>query len=107
MTQIKTLTAIAAIVLAAALVAGCARMFTAKTVASYETPDGKKISYESDKEQTGLDVEYEVDAQGRVKKIRLKVDKSGTQESVVAAALLQQSHLLDVLTAILQRAGGS
>lgn len=81
-------------------VAGCSSFFASKTVATYEMPDGKKITYESAKEQTGLDLKYVLDDQGKVKELHIKVDKAGTQEAVIQAALQQQMQigkLLEVL----------
>ena len=74
----------------ALILSGCgAGFYSGNTKASYLTPDGKQISYESNKELTGLDVEYEVYADGRLKKIHIKVDKAGTQDAVIAASLQQ------------------
>jgi len=87
----KTFFELLALALVLFIVSGCggASNYSASTKASYITPDGKAISYESNKELTGLDVEYEVDTDGRVKRIHIKVDKAGTQEAVVAAAIQQ------------------
>ena len=89
--------------LVAFLLSGCAQSFTAKTKASY-TPGGA-ITYESDKEQVGLDVVYEVDENGKVKTIRIKVDKSGTPEAVTAAALAAQLKALTILESAMKGAG--
>ena len=89
---------IASIILCVFL-SGCTSMFTSKTKASY-TPGGP-ITYESDKEQVGLDVTYEVDEKGNVKKVRIKVDKSGTPEAAIAAALQQSSEALGLLKELL------
>lgn len=76
---------------------GCGySFFAAKTTASYKTPDGKEIQYSSDKEQVGLDVKYVLDADGKVKEIHIKVEKAGSQEQAIAAAL-QQSQATNAL----------
>lgn len=88
------------------LLTGCAQMFTAKTTASYRLhPDGtKEIIYSSDKEQVGLDVDFEEDAKGNIKKIRIRVDKSGTQESVIAASMAIQQQALKLAETAVQGA---
>jgi hypothetical protein len=75
---------------------GCAQMFTAKTKASYVSPDGTQILYESDKEQQGFAFEYDP----VTKKITVKTDKSGTLESVVAATLQMQLETLKMIQAL-------
>ncbi len=89
----KTWTALAiAVLFAFALsLSGCAQMLACKTDASYILrPDGsKEIIYSSCKEQIGLEATFG-DA-------HLKVDKSGTQESVIAALAEQQKALADLL----------
>jgi len=78
---------------------GCASMFSAKTEASYQvSPDGSRIiSYTSDKEQTGLEASWK-DKDGTDVKIR--VDKSTTAESAIAAALQLQLEMAKLLEAI-------
>ena len=44
---------------------GCYPMFAAKTVATYEDPEGKRISYSSDKELTGLNVDISTGPDGK------------------------------------------
>jgi ABC-type glycerol-3-phosphate transport system substrate-binding protein len=90
--------AIAAILLAAILMSGCAQMFTAKTTATYRIlPDGtKEISYSSDKEQVGLKVNLEESA-GKVQSLKISVDKASTQEEIIAATLQNQSELLKLI----------
>lgn len=77
---------------------GCSRMFASRTEASYIVrPDGsREVRYSSDKEQVGL--EALVDAAGGV---HVKVDKAGTQEQVIAAALQSQLMLGRILEALL------
>jgi hypothetical protein len=82
------------------LVAGCARMFACTTDASFEvTTDPatnyitKKITYSTCKEQIGLEAEFTPD--GNPKSV--KVDKSGTQEAVIAATSAANLKLLGML----------
>jgi hypothetical protein len=73
------------------LLSGCGiRAWSASTEATYEiSPDGKKISYQSNKEQQGLILEItEID--GRINVVKISVDKSGTSEAAIAAALQTQ-----------------
>jgi hypothetical protein len=76
---------------------GCAQMFACKTDASYIVrPDGtKEVQYSSCKEQIGLDAKFG--------DVHVQVDKSGTQESVVAASLQLQIKMLEILGPILQQ----
>lgn len=94
----------AGLVLAIFLSSGCgASYYSAKTVATYEVlPDGTlKTSYDSSKEQQGLDLEVEEMGGGK-KTVKIHVDKSGTNESAIAAALaanLKLIGLIETLTA--------
>lgn len=88
--------------------AGCgANFFSAKTTAIYEiTPDGKKIVYESNKEQQGLILELD-ETDGRIKTVKINVDKSGTAEQAIAAALavqVQMNQLMGKLLPLLEKA---
>ena len=78
------------------LLTGCARMFTATTEASYivRLPDGtvKEVRYKSDKEQIGLDAAFDG--------VTVKVDKSSTQDAVIAATLQLQAQMLRLLESI-------
>ena len=90
---------VAACLLAALMLgAGCAQMFTAKTTAYYKiAPDGtKEVHYSSDKEQVGLRVDLDEEG-GKIKSLRISVDKSSTQESVIAATLEVQKKVLDLV----------
>ena len=78
------------------LISGCAQMFTAKTKASYIRPDGTRIEYESDKEQIGLDADFDP----VTGKFHIKVDKAGTLESVVAATMQTQIMLNQLIQTI-------
>lgn len=75
------------------MTAGCAQMFTAKTKATWTEPNGKSITYESDKEQIGLDATFNPNTGA----FHIKVDKSGTQEAVIAAVLQTQAQMLSIL----------
>ena len=78
---------------------GCnAQGYTAKTVVSVSTsPDGTcQASYASDKEQQGLEAEV---CGGKI-----KVDKSGTLESIVAAQAANNAALAKILEALLAAA---
>ena len=96
------------------VLAGCgANFFSAKTIASYEiTPDGKKIVYESNKEQQGLALDL-LEEDGKIKVVKINVDKSGTAEQAIAAALavqVQMNQLIGKLLPLLEAAalkGGS
>lgn len=84
------------ILLAALLFAtGCGvGHYSASTTATYQiSPDGTKlVSYTSNKEQQGLDVELK-EEDGKIKLVRIHVDKSGTMESIVAAIAAQQAQI--------------
>ena len=83
---------------------GCGvRMWSASTEATYEiTPDGKKITYESNKEMQGLILEInEVD--GKVHTVKISVDKSSTSEAAVAAALQVQINLQQQLMRLIDQ----
>lgn len=86
--------ALAAMIAALLSIAGCAQMFTAKTKVAVETPDCKAW-YESDKDQQGLE--------GEVCGGKIRVDKSGTPEAVIAAVLQVQLNLLQRLDALVQK----
>ena len=76
---------------------GCAQMFTAKTAVSVtQSPDGTcTATYSSDKEQIGLEAEV---CGGKV-----KVDKAGTQEAVIAAVLQSQIQILGLIDKLASR----
>lgn len=89
-------------------------MWSASTEATYQiTPDGKKITYESNKEMQGLILEIsEID--GKIYTVKISVDKASTSEAAVAAALqaqisLQQQliRLIDQLAPLAAKAGGT
>jgi hypothetical protein len=82
---------------------GCgASQFTSKTLASYKAThaDGTTtdINYASDKEQVGLDASFESPSGV---KAHIKVDKSGTAESVINAVAAQQKAFAELLTKLL------
>jgi hypothetical protein len=78
-----------------------ASYFSAKTVATYKIlPDGTlEASYDSSKEQQGLDLDIEND-NGKIKVVKIHVDKSGTNESAIAAALAANMKLIELITAL-------
>lgn len=77
---------------------GCVSMFTAKTEATYLTPDGKQISYSSEKEHEGLDAKWtSTDAKGVKTEVHIKTVKSGTPEAAMAAVLQLYSRLQEAL----------
>jgi hypothetical protein len=83
------------------LLSGCARMFACTTDATYivRTDGSKEIHYSSCKEQIGLDSDYDP-ATGR---FHVKVDKSSTQESVIAASVQLQSRLVEMMGQLLRQ----
>lgn len=92
------------IVLAAfylSITAGCAGMYLAKTKATIKTPEGFTASYESDKEYQGLEAEYDP----VTKRFKLKVEKSGTPDAAIAAALQSQTKMIELLGSALKGAG--
>lgn len=98
------------IVLLALLLSGCsARWFAAKTEATYEA-DGRRITYESTKEQTGLTVTYEVDPAGKVSKVLIHVDKAATPEASIDAALkanLAWAEIMKSLIPLIEKAAAA
>jgi hypothetical protein len=105
-----TLAALAVAVLLS--ITGCGTQFmSAKTIAVYEvSADGlKKISYESTKEQQGLSLDLQ-EENGKIKSVKLRADKSSTNDESVAASLavqLKMLELLQSLTALAEKKGGS
>lgn len=76
---------------------GCsASWFSASTKAKFVKPDGTSYEYESSKAQEGMEVIYELDEKGNVKKIHFNVAKSSTQVEAIQAAL-QQSQATNAL----------
>jgi len=92
----------AGLMLALFLASSCgAAYFSAKTVATYRIlPDGTlEASYDSSKEQQGLDLDVEAD-NGKIKVVRIHADKSGTNESAIAAALEANLKLIALVQAL-------
>jgi hypothetical protein len=86
---------VGALVLAVLLsITGCGiRSWSASTEATYEvSPDGKKITYESNKEQQGLVLEIS-EIEGKIHTVKISVDKSSTSEAAINAALQSQLNL--------------
>jgi len=81
------------------VISGCgAAYYSAKTTATYKIlPDGTlEASYDSSKEQQGLDLDIE-NENGKIKVVRIHVDKSGTNESAIAAALAANLKLISLV----------
>ena len=72
---------------------GCTSMFTAKTKATVTTPEGFTATYESDKEYQGIDAEYDP----VTKRFHLRVEKSGTPEQAIAAAVQSNAAVAAIL----------
>ncbi len=91
------------VIVAALALTGCgASYFSAETLATYEiSPDGKKvIVYKSNKEQQGLVLDLQ-ESDGKIKSVKIQVDKASTQESVIAAAAQQMIIMGEVLKSLL------
>lgn len=91
------------IILAATIAAllalnGCgANFLSAKTEATYTiSPDGKSLTYSSNKQQQKLHAKLSKDGA-----LDVSVDESGTQESIVAAGLQQQIIMGEILKSLL------
>ena len=69
----------------------------ASTSASFETPDGKKINYASNKDQVGLKAKYIVGDDGKVKEVNIEVEKASTSEAAIAANLQLNLRVQDRL----------
>ena len=70
--------------------------YSASTTASYKTPDGIEVFYESNKDAEGVIVEIK-EVEGKAKTITIKVEKAGTSDAAIAAALNAQLKLAEVL----------
>lgn len=92
------------ILILAFLLTGCGiRAWSASTEATYQiSPDGKKITYESNKEQQGLILEIH-EVEGRIYTVKISVDKSSTSEAAVAAALASQLNLQTQLMRLIEQ----
>jgi len=93
---------VVSLMLALFLASGCgASYFSAKTVATYKiNPDGTlEASYDSSKEQQGLDLDVETE-NGKIKIVKIHADKSGTNESAIAAALEANLKLIALVQAL-------
>ncbi|MDZ4263910.1 MAG: hypothetical protein U1B30_16475 [Pseudomonadota bacterium] len=75
---------------------GCAAMFLANTEATYEVPNGPKITWKSDKEHEGLKFSMKESKDG-TKEVKVEVMRSGTPEAATAAALEAQIKMIDLL----------
>ena len=94
------------LVLGILFLSGCVSMFTARTTATYKlSPDGTlEADYSSNKDQQGLDVDIESD-NGKLKIVRIHADKSGTNESAIAAALAANLRLIALVETLAAAAG--
>lgn len=89
------------------LLSSCgASYFSAKTVATYSIlPDGTlQASYDSSKEQQGLDLDVESEG-GKIKTVKIHADRSATNESAIAAALQANLKLIALVEALAAAAG--
>ncbi len=103
MEYIKTAIQVVTIIVALWLAQGCgADFFSAQTTATYQiNPDGTKIiSYTSNKQQQGLDVDL-TEKDGKPVRVSIHVDKASTPEQVVAAALAVQIQMGEILKSLL------
>ena len=94
----------AGLVLAFFLSSGCgAAYYSAKTTATYKVlPDGTlEANYDSSKEQQGLELDIE-ELGGGKKTVKIHVDKSGTNESAIAAALAANLKLIGLIETLTQ-----
>lgn len=89
--------AVIILALALSLTMGCTSMFTSKTKATWTEPGGKMVSYESDKEQVGLEASFDKDGT-----FHIRVDKAGTNEAAIAAALQSNLEVQKQLNALMQ-----
>lgn len=98
----RTIFEAAGVALLLSLTMGCAQMFACTTDVTYIVRPDKTLegSYSSCKEQTN----FAADVDPSTGKASIKSDKSGTQESVIAASLLLQTKILDLLGPLLQKA---
>lgn len=105
MEQIKTAIEVITILAALWLASGCGvGAMSAKTSAVYEiTSDGKKISYESSKEQQGLILDLQ-EENGKIKSVKIRVDKATTNDESVSAATLINLKLLEMVQGLLAEA---
>jgi hypothetical protein len=83
---------------------GCGiRAWSASTEATYEvSPDGKKITYESNKEMQGLILEVS-EIEGKINTVKISVDKASTSEAAIAAALQMQLNLQAQLSRLIDQ----
>lgn len=92
------------LLLCALLLAGCGvSQFSGSTKATWTTPDGKTISYESNKDTVGLDATFDP----ITGKFHIKVDKAGTSEAAIAAAaeaMKANANVMQELIPLLQKA---
>lgn len=83
--------------LALAFSSSCTQAYTAKTKASWTTPNGVTINYESDKEEIGLVADFDVNTG----KAHVSVDKASTSEAAIQAAIAQSQAWAAIFQALL------
>jgi len=79
---------------------------SAKTIATYKVGD-KVFTIESDKEVTGLEIEYTADSKGAIN-FKLREEKSGTSADLLKSNIKMQElngKVLDKLLPIIEQAG--
>jgi hypothetical protein len=80
---------------------GCGiNQFTARTVASYEVPNGTKIHYDSNKNNEGFKAKLGLNPDGSLNALDLETTAT-TPESAVAAALQGQLKLYAIFEALI------
>src|SRR5690242_1386539 len=102
MSNIKSVAYLITAMLLAFLASGCgAAYYSAKTIATYKIlPDGTlEATYDSSKEQQGLDLDIESD-NGKLKVVKIHADRSGTNESAIAAALQANLKLIALVESL-------
>jgi hypothetical protein len=91
---------------------GCgAPYFSARTQATYQiSPDGSKlISYDSTKEQQGLDLDL-TEKDGKITGVKIHVDKASTAEAAIAASAqvtLKLTEILQTLIPLIEKAAAA
>jgi hypothetical protein len=86
-----------AVMFYAVFVQGCgAGYFSAKTIATYESPDGYKVLYESEKNQEAFKAKIGLDQQGRINSLDIQTTAT-TPEAAILAAQDVANKLADIL----------
>lgn len=94
----QTISALALPAVVFLLFSGCGvGQYTAKTTANFVRPDGTRFEYFNEKDLAGAEIVYELDEKGGVKNIRFKLDKSGTPEAAIGAAMQSNAAMAALL----------